>query len=66
MGGVSLAGGKGSVLGALLGVFTITLIQNGMTFLGVDAYSQNIVLGVFVLAAIAMTADRRRKDLIIK
>ena len=66
LGGVSLAGGKGSVLGALLGVFTITLIQNGMTFLGVDAYSQNIVLGVFVLAAIAMTADRRRKDLIIK
>lgn len=66
VGGTSLAGGKGSELGTILGVFTVAIIENGMSFIGVDAYWQNVVFGIFVLAAIALTVDRRTKGQIIK
>ena len=66
LGGTSLAGGKGSELGTILGVFTVAIIENGMNFIGVDAYWQNVVFGIFVLAAIALTVDRRTRGQIIK
>ena len=66
LGGTSLAGGKGSVLGTILGVFTVAIINNGMTFVGVDAYWQNIVFGAFVLGAIALTVDRKTRGLVVK
>lgn len=66
LGGTSLAGGKGSVLGTILGVFTVILINSGMTFLGIDAYWQNVVFGAFVLGAIALTVDRKTRGQIIK
>ena len=66
IGGTSLAGGKGSELGTILGVFTVAIIENGMNFIGVDAYWQNVVFGAFVLFAIAMTADRSTRGLIVK
>ena len=37
-----------------------------MNFIGVDAYWQNVVFGIFVLAAIALTVDRRTRGQIIK
>lgn len=66
LGGTSLAGGKGSELGTILGVFTVAIIENGMNFIGVSAYWQNVVFGVFVLGAIAITIDRRNKGIIVK
>lgn len=66
LGGTSLSGGKGSVLGTILGVFTVALINNGMTFVGVDAYWQNVVFGAFVLGAIALTVDRKTRGLAVK
>ncbi len=62
----SLTGGKGSALGTVLGVFTVAIINNGMNFIGVDAYWQNVVFGVFVLAAIAVSMDRSTRGLTIK
>lgn len=66
LGGTSLAGGRGSVLGTILGVFTVAIIQNGMNFIGVDAYWQNVVFGIFVLAAIAVSVDRTVRGLVVK
>lgn len=66
LGGTSLAGGKGSVLGTILGVFTVSLINNGMTYVGIDAYWQNVVFGAFVLGTIALTVDRKTRGLVIK
>lgn len=66
LGGASLAGGKGSALGTVLGVFTVAIINNGMNFIGVDAYWQNVVFGIFVLAAIAISVDRTTRGLVIK
>jgi len=66
LGGTSLTGGRGKVMGTLLGVFIVSIIQNGMNFIGVDAYWQNIVFGIFILAAIAISVDRSTRGLIIK
>ena len=44
----------------------MAIIENGMNFIGVDAYSQNVVFGIFVLLAIAITVDRRVRGQIVK
>jgi ribose transport system permease protein len=66
LGGTALTGGRGNILGTLLGVFIVSIIQNGMNFIGVDAYWQNIVFGIFILAAVAISVDRSTRGLIIK
>jgi ribose transport system permease protein len=66
IGGTALTGGKGKVQGTLLGVFIVAIIQNGMNFIGVDAYWQQIVFGIFILAAIVISVDRSARGLIIK
>jgi ribose transport system permease protein len=66
IGGTALTGGKGKVQGTLLGVFIVSIIQNGMNFIGVDAYWQQIVFGIFILAAIVISVDRSARGLIIK
>lgn len=66
LGGTSLSGGKGSILGTLIGVFVTTIIRNGMNVVGVDVFWQNIVFGLVVLGAVALTVDRRGRNLIVK
>jgi ribose transport system permease protein len=66
LGGTSLAGGKGSVLGTILGVALVTVIQNGMNVIGIDAFWQQIVFGVIVIFAVWMTTDRRGRNVIMK
>lgn len=60
LGGTSLSGGKGSCLGTILGALTVTVIKNGLTFIGVDAYWQDVVFGLFVLAMIVLSIDRSK------
>jgi ribose transport system permease protein len=52
IGGASLAGGEGTVLGAFLGSLLMALITNALTLLGVDIYWQTFVLGGTLLAAV--------------
>jgi ribose transport system permease protein len=66
LGGTSLTGGRGSITGTIMGVFIVSIIQNGMNFIGVDAYWQNIVFGLFILAAVAISVDRSARGLVIK
>ena len=66
LGGTALTGGRGNILGTLLGVFIVSIIQNGMNFIGVGAYWQNIVFGIFILAAVAISVDRSARGLTIK
>jgi ribose transport system permease protein len=61
IGGASLSGGEGSVLGSLLGVVLMALILNGLNLLGINPYWQTIVIGgVLVLTAAADALNRRR------
>ena len=66
LGGTSLTGGRGKVQGTVLGVLIVSIIQNGMNFIGVDAFWQQVVFGVFILVAIAISVDRSTRGLIIK
>ena len=52
IGGASLQGGEGSVLGAFLGTFLMALITNALTLLGVDVYWQTFVIGGTLLTAV--------------
>ena len=58
LGGVQLAGGVGSVIGAVLGTVTLGLIANGMNLLGVSPFLRAAVTGVLLLGAISL--QRRR------
>jgi D-xylose transport system permease protein len=61
IGGTSLAGGAGTIAGAMLGALVMQSLQSGMVLLGVDAPLQNIVVGlVLVLAVWVDTVYRRR------
>ncbi len=66
LGGTALSGGKGSVLGTVLGVFIVSIIRNGLNFAGVDVFWQNIVFGIVVIAAVAITVDRTGRNIVIK
>ena len=53
LGGARLGGGRGSVLGCVLGVLLVAIIQNGMNLLGVSPYAFKMVIGAFILFAIS-------------
>lgn len=58
VGGTSLSGGEGKMLGTLTGAFTIAVIQNGMNLTNVESYTQKVVLGLVILGAVLL--DRIR------
>jgi ribose transport system permease protein len=58
VGGTSIAGGEGKVLGTLIGAFIIAVIQNGMNLMGIQTYTQMVVLGAVIVGAVVL--DRFR------
>ena len=52
IGGASLNGGEGSVLGALLGALFMGMLANSLNLLGVDVYWQNLVTGMMLILAV--------------
>lgn len=60
VGGTSLSGGQGKVLGTLIGAFIIAVIQNGMNLTGVESYTQKVVLGLVILGAVLLDIAKRR------
>jgi ribose transport system permease protein len=60
VGGTSITGGVGSIWRTLVGALIISVVRIGMTFLGVNIFAQNIVFGVVLVAAVAITIDRSK------
>jgi len=58
VGGTSLSGGTGRILGTLIGAFIISVIQNGMNLLGMESYTQQVVLGGVILVAVLLDKAR--------
>jgi ribose transport system permease protein len=61
VGGTALTGGEGRILGTLIGAFVIAVIQNGMNLLGIESYTQKVVLGLVILAAVLVDRLRSRR-----
>jgi D-xylose transport system permease protein len=62
IGGVSLFGGRGKMVHALIGGVVIAVIYNGMGLIGLDAATQDIVIGFVLLAAVSVEAISRRQQ----
>lgn len=60
IGGTSLAGGRGSILGTVIGALIIAVIQNGLQLMSIPQQWQNIILGVVILAAVYTDMLRRK------
>lgn len=62
LGGASLTGGTGSMLGAILGVTLIGLLGNGLTLMHVPALWYKVVIGFVILFSVGVSAYRRKKS----
>ncbi len=60
IGGTSLMGGEGTVLGAILGAAIVGVMQNGMVLLNISSYLQDNILGVVLVIAVVYDTLRRR------
>ncbi len=60
VGGTAITGGVGSIWRTLVGALIISVVRIGMTFLGINIFAQNIVFGVVLIAAVAITIDRSK------
>ena len=61
IGGTSLSGGTGSVLGTVIGALIIGVINNGLDLLGVSSYYQQVIKGVIIITAVLLDVSRRRR-----
>jgi ribose transport system permease protein len=64
LGGVSLFGGRGSVVGVAFGVAFVSILGNGLNLLGVSSYTQMLILGLALIAVLAIDRQigRDRKE----
>lgn len=61
IGGTSLAGGRGSIIGTSIGMIIFGVIISGFTFLRLDAYYQEMIKGVIIVAAVVTDTYRQKK-----
>src|SRR5271156_2999380 len=61
IGGTSLAGGVGTIYGAMIGAFVIQSLQSGMVLLGFDSAFQQMVVGVVLVGAVGIDTFYRRR-----
>ncbi|MFN6925257.1 MAG: ABC transporter permease [Tabrizicola sp.] len=61
IGGVSLAGGRGSIVGTVLGAAIFSVIISGFTSIRLDAYYQEMVKGAIIVGAVVLDQWRQRK-----
>ncbi len=62
IGGGSLSGGSGSILGSMIGVFIMAFLRNGSNMMGWPNYIQQIIIGGIIIIAVALDQIRHRKE----
>lgn len=60
VGGTSMAGGRGKIIGTVVGVILLTVLTNGMTLVGMNTYWQQVLKGVIIV--VSVLADTRSKS----
>ena len=64
VGGTAITGGVGSVWRTFVGALIVQVVRIGMTFVGISVYTQQIVFGFILVAAVAATMDRAKVSVI--
>ena len=54
IGGTSLLGGRGTIIGTVLGIFILRLMRNGIVMIGVPGLAYNIFIGAIILGMMAL------------
>jgi ribose transport system permease protein len=62
IGGGSLNGGEGSILGTMVGVLIMSFLRNGCTMMGWPNYIQEIIIGAIIVVAVTLDRLRHRKE----
>lgn len=60
LGGTDIAGGRGSIIGTIIGAFTLGVLTNGLNLLGVSPYVQRVFKGLIILIAIYFSSKKKR------
>lgn len=63
IGGTSLLGGSGSVIGTLIGALIMSVLRNGLNLLGVSSYLQQVAIGTVIIVAVLIDMALRRRVL---
>lgn len=64
LGGASIMGGKGTIIGSVIGILFLGFLKNGFTFMGLDnVYTQKIISGIILVAALVIDVIRERGGL---
>jgi fructose transport system permease protein len=61
LGGTSLFGGRGMILGTLIGAMIVGVFRNGLTLMGVPSVYQILITGILVILAVTTDQMSRRK-----
>ena len=61
IGGVSLTGGRGSIIGTVLGAMVFGVIQSGFTYVKLDAFYQLMAMGAIIIGAVVLDQLRQRR-----
>ncbi|MFC4454583.1 ABC transporter permease [Deinococcus sonorensis] len=61
LGGTSLFGGRGNVLGTLLGAVIVGVFRNGLQLMGIPSVFQSLITGILIIGAVALDQASRRK-----
>lgn len=61
MGGAAISGGRGSIIGTLIGAAMLGVLNNGLNMMGVSPYVQNIIKGGIILLAIYISRERAKR-----
>jgi ribose transport system permease protein len=61
IGGTSLLGGEGTVIGTLIGALIMAVLRNGLNLLGVSSFIQQIVIGTVIIVAVLIDMALKRR-----
>ena len=62
LGGASLAGGAGSVLGTAMGVALLAIVWNGLVIMGVSSYWHKVIIGLIIICSVRINAYNRKRN----
>ena len=61
LGGTSMQGGKGNVIGTVIACFILNILKNGLTLLAISSHYQEILTGIILIASVLISESNQRK-----